>query len=634
MDAKIVQMLNMLQDHPGMPAADAAKELGVSTRTVRTYVSQANRQLTGIASITMLRGKGYIVEVADPEAYEEILQSPARQGELPQTSDERVRYLLNDLLFRVDWVTLDSLAEMLFVSRVTISDDLRAVERELASYGLVLIRRPRYGVRVEGPELSRRLCLAGKALSGSLNATDDVRAMMEQVAACVDNATHACTFVINSTAYQNLLVHITIAVIRMRNNCYVPLDDEQIDHLVDTESMEVARHIAACVGKSFGIELPQPEIAYLAIHLAGKQSLYLPGNSDSVGAANENIISDKVWAVVTEMLNLVWEKYQFDFRNDLELRMNLAQHIVPLSVRLSYHMNMENPLLNDIKTRFPLAYSMAVDAGESLTRAYGAQLSEAEAGYIAMSFALALERQKSGRHRKNILVVCASGAGSARLLEYQCREEFGTYINTVTACDVARVDQMDFSSIDYVFTTVSLPVAVPVPVRMVSSFLTDADVEGIRRLLREGEGTQRVLDLFTSDLFFPHLSCATKWDAIHTLCEAMVSAGVARPGFEDAIIEREQMFPTSFGGDLAVPHAAVPTGDTVRIAVGLCDAPIVWDEDGHSVSVVFLVSYSEAGKESMTKIFSTVASGLLSPGALDELVRERTFGTLIRLLTP
>ena len=93
------------------------------------------------------------------------------------------------------------------------------------------------------------------------------------------------------------------------------------------------------------------------------------------------------------MVCAVNDEFRFDFSSDLELRMNLARHIGPLGYRLEYHMHMDNPMLPDIKTRFPLAYSMAAGTSQVLERHFGSQPSDEELGYIAMAFALALEQQ-------------------------------------------------------------------------------------------------------------------------------------------------------------------------------------------------------------------------------------------------
>ena len=131
------------------------------------------------------------------------------------------------------------------------------------------------------------------------------------------------------------------------------------------------------------------------------------------------------------MLDTVWRTFHFDFRGDLELRMNLARHIVPLSVRMRYGLGMGNPLLDDIKVRYALAYSMATESVPALVDAFGGDLSEEEIGYIALAYALALERARTQPEKKSVLVVCASGRGSAHLLEYRIRQQFEAHLDRV-----------------------------------------------------------------------------------------------------------------------------------------------------------------------------------------------------------
>ena len=91
---------------------------------------------------------------------------------------------------------------------------------------------------------------------------------------------------------------------------------------------------------------------------------------------------------------------------------------------------MKNPILQDIKREYPLAYEMATQACSVLRNVSPNPIKEDEIGYIAVSFALALERQKAKEWApKNILIVCASGKGqrpAAGLpLPAEIRQEFG-----------------------------------------------------------------------------------------------------------------------------------------------------------------------------------------------------------------
>ena len=173
-------------------------------------------------------------------------------------------------------------------------------------------------------------------------------------------------------------------------------------------------------------------------------------------------------------------------------------------------------------------------------------------GYIAMAFALAIERQRTEMPKKNILVVCASGQGSARLLEMRYRREFGDLIDTCSACDVASIGEIDFSNIDYVFTTVPLPRAVPVPVREVTYFLDSSEARHIKQILggaRDAAGFFRELD---EELFFTHLSLPTKQAVIDYLCDRVEEKRPVDADFREKIARREAAAATSFGNLVAI----------------------------------------------------------------------------------
>ena len=91
-------------------------------------------------------------------------------------------------------------------------------------------------------------------------------------------------------------------------------------------------------------------------------------------------------------------------------------------------MRIDNPLLSDIKKRFPLAYSMALDSSAVLAKHYGKELSEDEMGYIALAFALAIERQKTEMAAQEHSGGMRLRPGSARLLEWRYRQEFGSLV--------------------------------------------------------------------------------------------------------------------------------------------------------------------------------------------------------------
>lgn len=444
------------------------------------------------------------------------------------------------------------------------------------------------------------------------------------IASSVESATSESGFQINSAAYQNLLTHIAVALLRIEEGCYVPMEDESLASIAASREYQVAEDISRRISGQVGIELPREEIAYIAIHLAGKQTLYDSPNEGGL------IISDEIWHVVTEMLERVWRAFRFDFRNDLELRMNLARHIVPLAVRLRYNLKLRNPLLQDIKVRFPLACSIALDASSVLSETYDAKISEDETGYIALAFALALERAKTENAKKNVLVVCASGAGSARLLEYQCRREFGDYIDEVTTCDVLSIGNVDFSNIDYVFTTVPIDRELPVPVREVTYFLDPSTVTRAREFLSGADDANAIdLDHFIKrDLFFPHVKARAKREALDFLIGQVEQSCDVDDSFREMVYRREAVVATSFGNNVAMPHPLEASGTGTFVCVGLLDEPVIWNEDGVTVQAVFLISFADSMSGEARRFMRVLSDLFVSKRDMDDLLRERSWEAL------
>lgn len=630
MDKQVFDVVFYLESHEGASPIQLAEHFGVSERTVRTYVRKANETMRGFAEIQKRRADGYVLCVTDQEDFERWKEglSPSDESALPSTPDERVIYLLNDLLQRSDWITLDDLSSILYVSRSAISANLKQVERAISRFNLTLEKKPRYGIRISGSEMNKRLCLANNVVERLMQnprGGSDKTPRLDVIQRCVDEATAADQFQINSAAYQNLLVHISIAVVRVRSGKYVVTGDVPEEALFTKRELAVAHRIADNISHEFDIDLPESEVSYIAIHLAGKQAIYDETLDKGL------VISDEVWDVVTRMLEAVWRSYRFDFRNDIELRMNLARHIVPLSVRLRYHLSIDNPLLHDIRLRFPLAYSMAMDASSVLADTYGSRLSDDELGYIALAFALALERQKTEVERKNILIVCASGVGSSKLLEYRYQQEFGDYLNRIVTCDVANLEHVDLTGIDYIITTVPLGRTMPVPVREVKYFLDESDLQGMRRLFSSSkDGAFSLRRFFSEDLFLPHLTCATKDEAIEALCKLVSSKRCVPATFEQLVKTRELSAYTSFGNQVAMPHPSEAVSEETFVCVGILDRHIDWS--GTPVRAVFLVSVSNNKHKDLREFYRGMANLLTSKEAIEELVRDQSYSKLLSLL--
>ena len=634
MDKRLLALTVYLHENGTQTAESLAAELKVSTKTIRKYIGEWNVYFTNFgAQIQSKHGIGYSLKIDNQELFErhyKDLMSDQRRVSVPATPEERVEYLLNDLLSRRDFVKMEAFCEILFVSRKTVSTTVKAVEKILSDYNLRLEKKPNYGIRIQGKEFDRRLCIANVIVGRSREVyggenkeyQESVSRVAKSVAEVIDEEGYA----VHTIAYQNLIVHILIAIQRIKKSCYVSLEEGHWERMNGTREYEVAEKLVEKINKDFEIQFPKEEIVYIAIHLAGKKSLYLPQYEDN----KNQIISQETWVVVIRMLEVVNEAFCFDFRNDLELRMNLAQHLEPLVIRMKYNMKLKNPLLKDIRVRFPLAYAMALQASSILKEYYGSELKEDEVGYIALAFALAIERLNTNLPKKNILIVCASGKGSAKLLSYQYRQEFGPYVDRIETCDVGNLKKVNFSGIDYVFTTVPILERIPVPVQEVKYFLESDEIRQMKMTLKGGGGESPLLAHFDKNLFFPHLKFENRHDVIKFLCGQVMEKKELPNTFWELVKKRESAAQTAFGNRVAMPHPWKAISTDTFVCVGILDQAIMWGDQ--KVQAVFLVSISNKKNKNLREFYQGMTGILTDPEAIESLIEKQTFEELQRLL--
>ncbi|WP_270811232.1 BglG family transcription antiterminator [Hungatella effluvii] len=620
------QLLAALQGASCLTADQLAAHLNVSNRTVRTAIKNLSQLLPANgARIEVRRGSGYCLRIDETSCFETFCRSIQEQQQeqfLPNSSEERIRYVLDYLLNASEYVKTEDLSEMLYISRRTLADDMKTVEKLLAEYNLTLKKKPGYGIKVEGDEMHLRLCIATYA-AGYRNPCEETD-ILTQIAEIVRASLQESNLYVSEPAFQNLVVHIFIAIKRVEDGHYIPLSVDMIQMAELQKEMKAAKMLVEALERRFSFRFPEAEQYYIAIHLAGKQFMEVR-ESDT----GNLVISHEISCLVTDMLQAVYEAFHFDFRNDLELRMSLCQHIVPLAIRLQYGLKLKNPLLREIKERYALAYMMALQACSIIATYCQKQLSEDESGYFALAFALALERKKSRIAKKNVLLVCASGKGSAQLMLYRYQEEFGSYINHIEACDVNHIAQKDLTQFDYIFTTVPIPIRVPVPIQEVEYFLEEQDIKVVKKVLTN-RSAGSVRRYYCPEFFLTGLDFKTKEEILSYMCQHIEKRQEMPPGFFESVMKREHLSSTDFGNLAAMPHPFEALSETTFVCVGILKEPVLWGT--REVQIVFLTAIENKENRDLQRFYQVTSKLLLNSGYIHELLQKQEFSVLEEIL--
>lgn len=606
-----------------------AKALGVSSKTARNMVKELREKLVPNGADILARTRhGYLLQVNDRPQFEAWCGEGNPQAHfIPSGSEERVYYLLVMLLSQVDYIKLDDVSEELYVSKYTISGNLRRVEEELAKYQLSILRRPNHGIKVTGREVDIRNCTA-HVLGNYNNMMPDggagYRNMAQQISQCLLDAVHKYSLHFSEINFRNLVNTIFATIHRTLQHAFIPLMEEENETDIGENNRAAARYLADALNQQFDIELPEPEVLFLALNIAGKC------NYSSADREDENVVvALEIMALVDQMLLSIYESFKLDFSTNFLLRMNLGQHLVAMDIRLRYGMPIENPLLHEVQQRYSLAYALAEQAAIPLRKYYNCSVSEDEIGFLAYLFQLTLEQEKRGFDKKNVLVVCSSGGASSRLIAYRFEEEFSKYLGHIEVCDAFHLNRCDFSKIDYIFTAVPIHQKVNVPIIRVEDFLNQSSMQTVQGIL-EGRPADFLSAYYRQDLFFPHVEGRTKEEAIFNLCSRIDRVMPLPQGFYSAVLKREELARTDFCPLVAFPHSYKVLSEKTFVAVGILDEPIRWVEN--DVQVLLLISIADGEHPELQKFYLSITSFMQDTARVKSLIQCRDYTWFMRLL--
>ncbi|MED4920827.1 MULTISPECIES: BglG family transcription antiterminator [Heyndrickxia] len=611
-----------------------ARELGVSDRTIRNEIKlmQNNTASHGF-QIESTRGLGYSVKVLDAGLFSKILNEISTEehhlaGDFTD-KDTRVLYILRRLLLETDFIKIESFIDEMFVSLSTLQNDLKMVKEILDQYHLKLINRPHYGSKVEGDEYMKRLCLSNLLLERNQEAflKEDCLQLIDpelfkKIKEVIVQKVNKYKIEISDISLENLATHIAIACRRIQEGFVI---EELADVLVDDHPFEkiVANEIIKEVEDFTSLTFPETEIDYIIVHLLGTKLLHKKELA-------EFSKFDEAGTIINCMLDRLKSELNWDFRQDREFIQALTLHIRPAMNRLRYKMNIRNPLLNDIKKKYPAAFEGAIIASKCIEKYLQMEVVEDEIAYIALHIGVALERMKLNKKKiKKVLIVCASGVGSAKLLSYRLQNLYGQEIEIADTINYYNLSSYDLSFIDLIISTVPIKEDFGVPVQVVNTFLEDKDIQAINCFLSR---TQNVAEKYLHpSRIFLQLELHDKESVIRFLCDELYKQKLVPRDYVNLVLERESITPTCFGNLVAIPHPMVPITKETFWTVCTLKSPIHW-HDQQMVQFVCLLNIKEGTQADLDDMYKKLISIIENRSVVQKIIKSKTADELMAFI--
>ena len=488
--------------------------------------------------------------------------------------NEREDWVQKYLIEEDKWIKSEYICEMLFISPSVLSQCLKTIRKSLAQYDLKLVQKPHYGMKVEGREFNKRLCLSAIYMTyidqredfPGKQFNEEELEVINTITSVLDHVLTRFEISMSEVSVQNFIIDIFVLLKRVKQGTLLKATEKMVIDISRWTESIVAVEIAKEIKKQLDIELGDQEIVSLSIHFASKR--IIRHYDESIHRIIQNF---DVMQIVDNMLNNIAEQWHIDFTQDRELCSMLTLHLIPLEVRSRYNVVLQNPLTIKIKQQNILAYQLAVSACNQLVDYHGNNLSDEEISYIALHIELALLR-KQIKEKKNVLIMSGGGRGTSSILAYQIKELYNKYINEIKMVDYIGIKKYDFSHVDLLITSAPIKEELPISIIEVNYYLTEQDKKKIKNYLDDQEIFHMSLHL-EENLILRNINISKKEDVI----AYMIQHTIKQEDLIEKMIENDYIGNYELENMVAVLSCQANIPES-KVIMAILEKPILWNK--------------------------------------------------------
>ncbi|MED4988298.1 BglG family transcription antiterminator [Parageobacillus toebii] len=612
----------LLAAHTHTSVATLANQLVCSEKTIRNDLKALDEFLSEKYPNIVIERKpsvGVIIRGKETEK-QKLLHDLTRLEETNPSQDYRKLQFIKILLTEDKPVTMQQLAERFYISKSAIQNDLEEIEQWLQSFGLVLIRKPNLGIKVEGTEQAWRTALSRLVEllvdhsyyifdAKQLKLIEDVLkpyelALIEKEIRKMDEWLE---FPLTDQSVISLTVHIAIAIKRIKTGHRIDINANQLQELQMKPEYRLAEQLAKQIEQWVAVKIPDEEIGYITLHLLGARLRYDQTNEKKDIEQLLIKMDNEALQIVKELIHDISLHTDERLREDKELLIGLTIHVHSTLNRLRNGLAVKNPLLKDIKQMYRYPFEIVLSLIPKVEKKANVPIPEDEVAYIVLHIQAALERIQHKIEKIRAVIVCATGSGTSRLIEAKISAAFPK-LEIVAVASIAKLNEIIAATKpDLLISTVPLEHR-KIPVITVSPLLPKQELDMIEQWVERVSQPRRyemLRQLINPSCIFLDISVASRFEAIDYIANELCKRGYVESLYGQSAKERETLSSTYIGGGIAIPHGQIQWINQSIIAVARLSSPIDWD--GEQVKFVLMIAHRLNDNSQIKKLFQEIA---------------------------
>ncbi|EKD5897292.1 BglG family transcription antiterminator [Listeria monocytogenes] len=611
------------QENKWVTSNELAAFCECTTRTIRNNIYKINEVTPNLINSTK---QGYQINLNIPFEFQSESDVTERKSKL----------LLELIKNSTKGVDLFELADILYISEVTLKKDIQQLKNELKEADVkIVISKDR--IKLIGKERAKRkymISLLYEEGGYRESIKSRIQEMIEFVS--IDKLQNIVKEVLaqesittNQYSMMNIVLHYAISIVRIQQGNTL-IETQKTLIRKHSKEYEISKKIAKILSEEYQIHFSEAETKQLGLLYVGLQ------NEQSANANHgklDQFVDKKIIDALKIVLANVEETYLIDLQNE-QLFIKLAIHVQSLYYRSRYKAYTRNLSLLDIKTSYPVTFDIAVYISSLLQEKLAIDFNEDEISFIALHIGSFLESENRDYIRLEIglLVDDYHDLRTNMLKKLRARFE-----NEAT---IELIENEDYEeNFDIILTTnrdVALEKAGSI---FIHPLLTTKDIKKItsriqtkKKILENNIRGQQIDRYIVRSLYSNQIdpSELTPAKIREQMISKMEKQTFVTPEFKEKVEKREQMAPTSFPSGIAIPHSIKNDALQSGVSIMTLQEPIYWNDV--KVKIIALVAISKKDATEFNDFFEKFVEIVSEPINTKRLSMVESFEEFIRKL--
>lgn len=596
-----------------------AAKLDVSQKTIRNDIKELNCLLGGYACISNNKGTCKLIVFA-PKGFTEIRNKIYKQEDLFNSSHTRMAYMFWQLMHAEEPYLTDDLSEEMKVARTTTISDLNRLRKAIEKYDLKIKGKANTGLALCGDEFKIRLFILENIyeqlyLNFPLGQTIREKLYDFQERLSMD-----------ALGFGFFYRFFVVMIQRIESGHTITKLEAKYEELYGSSAYMIVDEFLNEIEQVKGYQISKEERLFLSISVAGMRT---PANTAEI--EQKISISEGVADLIIEILDRIKAELNVTVVAN-ELFDDFVYHVFFMINRLKYGFHIYNPMVDDFKNKYSVAYKMAEIAKEVLEEREGIEMTEDEMGFLAAYFGVFLLEQEPEKKRCKIAIVCGSGKIIGRLIENQLKKIFD--VEPEFEFFYGIFDEKRKDDFDYIVTTTELHMDTKTPVVFMDEVFDREYIqrkfENMRYLSEAGRTIRKGIDSLFMNLLdetrFFVLDQESSYDEnVDRMVRALTNQGELDAGFAQRVREREKYSTMVLDQNIAFPHTKnmLPK---LTLAMGVFPDMLKDDKYGN-IRIIILLGIPESMEDDtvLVRLYDDILSIGKKPDVIPKIQKMESY---------